>query len=117
MIGEYAGELITDDEWDRRATNYTLAGVTNFFFGTCTSMTIDASAMGNHTRFINHNCRDQLNCKVEYAMINDYPKNFIVSMVDIKAGEQIFINYGANYFTDLKCLCGSKSFCYSKKKQ
>ena len=112
MIGEYAGELISIDEWNKRDKVMKVAKTTNFFFSTCTSMVIDGYAMGNHTRFINHSC--ERNCKTEYAMINNCPRNFIVSMKEIKKGEEVFITYGQNYFERFGCLCGART-CFSRK--
>jgi len=104
IIGEYTGELISRKEWSKRRREYKEA--TNYDFATCTNFTIDAGAMGNHTRFINHSCEN--NCRTEYAFISGIPRNFIVSNRAIKADEQLFIWYGEEYFQNSKCACKSK---------
>ena len=90
-------------------------GASNYFFNTCMNMVIDATAIGNHTRFVNHNCGDKINCGVECAVINELPRNFFVSNKAIAMGEQILLNYGKQYFSKLKCQCESSN-CISRKK-
>ena len=104
IIGEYTGELVSTKERNKRWREYKEA--TNYDFTTCTNFTIDAGAMGNHTRFINHSCEN--NCRTEYAFISGIPRNFIVSNRAIKADEQLFIWYGEEYFQNSKCACKSK---------
>ena len=104
IIGEYTGELILKDEWYKRWHEYKEA--TNYYYSTCTNFTIDAGAMGNHTRFINHSCEE--NCRTVYALINGIPRNFIISKRTIKADEQLSIWYGKGYFSEFKCACESK---------
>jgi len=113
IIGEYTGELISKEENIKRWNENRKA--TNYYFDTCTNFIIDAGAMGNHTRFINHDCEDQLNCRTEYTMIDGIPRNFIISNRAIEADEQIFIWYGEGYFRDFDCGCKSKN-CFSEKK-
>ena len=51
IVGEYTGELITMEEYRERVKIVKLLGASNYFFNTCTNMVVDATAMGNHTRF------------------------------------------------------------------
>jgi len=115
IIGEYTGELISTEEWQKRNGEMDRTGAGNYFYETCSSLTIDAGAMGNHTRFINHDCEDLLNCRAELAVVGNIPRNFIVSNETIEKNEQLFLSYGEEYFNNLKCLCRSKN-CVSKKK-
>ena len=115
IIGEYTCELISMEECYER-WNEMEQSTTNYLFHTCCeNMMIDAGAMGNHTRFINHGCGDQLNCKTEYALIDGIPRNFVISNSYIEADEQLFISYGKEYFdsSDTNCLCKSRN-CFSK---
>jgi len=113
IVGEYTGELISKEEWSKRWKNNKKTKTCNYFFKTCKNMTIDAGAMGNHTRFINHDCGDKLNCRTEFALINGIPRNFILNNRAIGADEQLFIWYGKGYFKDMDCLCDSVK-CLSK---
>merc|ERR1719320_695394 len=56
IIGQYTGELISMQEYDKRLKKVRKEGGRNYFFATCLNRVIDAGAMGNHTRFINHGC-------------------------------------------------------------
>ena len=80
-------------------------------------MKIDGGPMGNHTRFINHSCRE--NCGAKILTANEIT---IVAIKDINQGEELFLNYGEDYFRDMTCLCG-EDIClenerkYHQKKQ
>jgi len=108
-IGEYTGELITQTENAKRSLKYHAQGLTKYIFSTSNTMSIDAGPMGNHTRFINHSCND--NCEAEHFKLDDglgigLPKVMIKATRDIQEGEQVFLNYGDQYFKHLKCMCG-----------
>uniref|UniRef100_A0A7E4VZH9 SET domain-containing protein n=1 Tax=Panagrellus redivivus TaxID=6233 RepID=A0A7E4VZH9_PANRE len=70
---------------------------------------IDALNFGNYTRFINHSCRPNVFTKNIYAGSNKllpYPSFF--ASRKINEGEQIFLDYGPEYFASLgiQCQCG-----------
>jgi len=118
IIGEYTGELITQEEYEERRNRLRENGGRNYFFSTYSTMVIDASAMGNHTRYINHDCGDKLNCRTQYVEIGSKPRNFIISKQDIAQDEQIFIWYGKDYFRDEDCQCGSvEEECITKNRK
>ena len=102
------------EEYSKRNFIRKAVGGSNYFFNTCMKMVIDATAIGNHTRFVNHNCGDLVNCRVEVAVIDRLPRNFFISKRGIKKGEQILLNYGRQYFSKLECMCGSIN-CISRK--
>jgi len=122
VIGEYTGELISREEFEKRQKELKKTGASNYFFSTYSSMTIDAGAMGNHTRFLNHGSGDRLNCRTQYVDLGDIsgelsgiPRNFIISTRAIAADEQLFIWYGKGYFGEEDCLCDSENEeCMSK---
>ena len=72
-------------------------------------MFIDAGPMGNHTRFINHSCKN--NCKAEESALNELT---IVAAKDIGKDEEILLNYGEEYFEHTVCLCGEDN-CFDKE--
>ena len=78
------------EEYSKRNFIRKAVGGSNYFFNTCMKMVIDATAIGNHTRFVNHNCGDLVNCRfvnhncgdlvncgVEVAVIDRLPRNFL----------------------------------------
>ena len=75
-------------------------------------MSIDGGPMGNHTRFINHSCRE--NCAAKVLAANEVT---IVTVRDVNRDEQLLLNYGDDYFQNLTCLCGEKDCLENKKKK
>ena len=74
-------------------------------------MIIDAGPMGNHTRFINHSCRE--NCIGKVSGVNEVT---VVTVRDVKQGDELLIDYGEGYFDSLTCLCGEDNCLENKKK-
>merc|ERR1712200_224203 len=117
VVGEYTGELITKEEQRWRWGIYKAHNMSNYNYDTRKpGLVIDAGPMGNHTRFINHDC-DKENCDGFWEVIDGVPKNWVVAMREIKVGEELFINYGAEYFRDLTCLCGGDNCVEIEKRR
>ncbi len=85
-IIEYIGPLISNQEVEKRRGKY--------FFGVNTKWSIDGSPRSNIARYINHSCRANAE-----AFICGH-RVWIWSKVRIKAGEEITIDYGQEYFDD-----------------
>lgn len=85
-IIEYVGQLITNEEVERRSGKY--------FFGVNTKWSIDGSARSNLARYINHSCSPNSEAFVSGHRV------WIWSKKSIQAGEEITINYGKEYFDD-----------------
>lgn len=86
LIVEYTGEVISNDEADRRGGKY--------LFEINSKWTIDGKSRTNTARYVNHSCRpnaesDTIGKKVKY-----FAKR------TIKAGEEITVDYGKEYFND-----------------
>lgn len=123
LIGEYTGELITTAERVKRGKTYCeKKDLSYYIFQTChTNLEIDAQAMGNHTRFINHSCDP--NCKVKKVQMcigsegRSIPRNFITTRKKINKGDQITLSYGGkSYFQRLGAPCRCKTVkCYRLK--
>jgi SET domain-containing protein len=103
-IIEYLGQLITNKEVEQRSGKY--------FFGVNTKWSIDGSARSNKARYINHSCRPN-----SEAFITGH-RIWVWSKRKIKAGEEITINYGKEYFDDhirpIGCKC---EHCRSKSQK
>ncbi|KAJ4363714.1 Histone-lysine N-methyltransferase ehmt1 [Ascochyta clinopodiicola] len=67
---------------------------------------IDSEKYGNHVRFCNHSCES--NAKILEARVGKERVLALRATTWIKAGEQIRIDYGDDYFRCRQCLCGSE---------
>ncbi len=108
---EYVGDVINWQEalnrhpHDPKDPNHT------FYFHVDEEHVIDAKHGGNSSRWINHSCKP--NCEAD----EDGGRVFIKALRNIKAGEELFYDYGliidAKYTKKLlaqyPCWCGAKS--------
>ncbi|MBG77344.1 MAG: SET domain-containing protein-lysine N-methyltransferase [Pelagibacteraceae bacterium] len=111
-IIEYIGAKVSRKEGDRRAdkqiakANKDKKNGMVYVFELNSRFDIDGNYKYNNARYINHSCDP--NCEVE--IINN--KIWIVSIKNIKKGEELSYNYGYAYDTDYtehKCRCKSKN--------
>jgi uncharacterized protein len=108
---EYVGEVITWDEALRRHPHDPTDPNHTFYFHIDEEHVIDAKHGGNSARWINHSCAP--NCEADV----DDGRVFIRALRHIKAGEELFYDYGLvidePYTPKLKaeypCWCGAKS--------
>ena len=109
-ILEYAGEVITWVEALRRHPHDPGNPNHTFYFHIDDKHVIDGKAGGNSSRWINHACRP--NCEAD----QDGGRVFIKALRNIKAGEELFYDYGliidAKYtpklLAEYPCWCGAK---------
>jgi uncharacterized protein len=107
---EYVGEIITWDEALRRHPHDPSDPNHTFYFHIDEEHVIDAKVGGNSARWINHSCKPNCEADVEDGRV------FIRARRDIKAGEELFYDYGLvidePYTPKLKaeypCWCGAK---------
>ncbi len=103
-IIEYVGDIITNEEADRRGGKY--------LFELDEKRSIDGHARSNTARYINHSCRPNAEGLTTGSRIWVWAKR------DIKAGEELFLNYGKEYL-DMhikRCMC-EKCVTARKKKR
>jgi SET domain-containing protein len=96
-IIEYVGERITKDESEKRCV------ADNAYIFTLTDEhDLDGNIPENPARFINHSCAP--NCEAE----DDGGRIWIVTLRDIRAGEELSFNYGYDLedYREHPCLCG-----------
>lgn len=105
FIIEYKGPLLTQDEADRKGGLY--------LFALGKEWTIDGTARSNMARYINHSCIGT-NCEpIQYAK---HVK--IKAKRNIKVGEELFYDYGKEYFDEyLKEHCRCAKHGKVSKKQ
>ena len=110
-IIEYTGEIISWPEALRRLPHDPADPNHTFYFSLDDgSHVIDAKVGGNASRWINHACEP--NCKAEETLDGQV---FIEALRKLKAGEELFYDYGLvideRYTAKLKreygCCCGS----------
>lgn len=97
LVIEYTGEVISDDEAQRRGGKY--------LFELNDHWTIDGKGRQNIARYINHSCKP--NC--EPQLNDEETKVFIYAKRNIAADEELTYNYGSDYFKrvikPLGCRC------------
>lgn len=104
VLGLYHGVLRPYDQLTTAQKRYS-----NFLFKHPQhgELYVDASAAGNWTRFLNHSCDP--NCTFARALRCGYMRVIYVrTRRPIRAGEQLFVDYGRDYFEGMDCKCGSK---------
>jgi len=94
LIGEYTGELITDDEAERRGRIYDIEDK-SYLFSATTETVIDANHRGNKLRFANHS--SDPNCYVKYLLVDGDYRVGIFAGRDIYAGEELLYDYGSSF--------------------
>ncbi|KAK8005878.1 hypothetical protein PG991_012175 [Apiospora marii] len=68
---------------------------------------IDARVHGNYTRFVNHHCRP--NAIARHVVIGRRHMVIFRARRQLRAGEQIFVSYGAGYFQNRRCPCDAEA--------
>ena len=96
MVLEYKGEIITWKKAQRIHPHDPDQPNHTFYFHVNEDKVIDALHGGNSSRWINHSCNP--NCEADEE--ND--RIFIKALRNIKAGEEILINYGDKSYESLQ---------------
>jgi len=100
---EYVGRILSKERVDKMRGKY--------FFGINSKWAIDGSAHSNIARYCNHSCRPNADAFVSGNRV------WIWSKKNIKAGQEITLNYGTEYFDEFikpqgckceKCNSGQK---------
>ncbi len=98
-IAEYAGELITDAEAQRRARHRRILRIC----AVNQRWSLDGSLGGNGTNYINHSCQPNCYMKIIYDHILFY------ALRDIHPGDEITLDYEMTLHSDKKrCTCGAE---------
>jgi uncharacterized protein len=98
-IAEYTGEKITNSEANRRAGRRRLR-----ICAIDDRWSLDGSRGGNGTHYINHSCEPNAYMKILYGHI------LFIALRDIKAGEEVTIDYESTLHSNKKrCTCGAPS--------
>lgn len=83
-VVEYQGEIVDDAEADRRSNRY--------LFEVSKDVNIDGSSRTNLARYVNHACRPNCEDRIVGKRV------FYVARRNIKAGEELTVDYGQAYY-------------------
>ncbi|KAK6538681.1 hypothetical protein TWF694_010255 [Orbilia ellipsospora] len=96
FVGEYMGEIISDEEADYRGSEYDRGGM-SFLFAINTTHALDGTKFANKTRYMNHSGMEP-NCEAKVLFVNGIHRIAFRALEDIEVGEELLFDYGDKFF-------------------
>lgn len=90
FVHEYLGEVISQEEAERRGRIYDKCN-RSYLFNLTSDFVIDASRKGNKTRFVNHSSKP--NCCTRLVSVNGDMRVGLYAKEDIEAQSELFFDY------------------------
>lgn len=87
---EYIGEVISQEEAERRGQLYDKQNL-SYLFNLSSDRCVDANRRGNVTRFINHSSTP--NCEVRTLFVNGDHRLGFFTTTDVAAESELFFDY------------------------
>lgn len=114
ILGPYLGELLPSKPPQIGYVHSVKIGLNSTVQDVDTVAYVDAEVVGNFVRFANHSC--DFNALIEKARVGTERVLAMRARESIKAGEQVLINYGDEYFGEGNwCSCGTEECRYKQK--
>ncbi|KAL4170460.1 hypothetical protein KRP22_008569 [Phytophthora ramorum] len=98
FVLEYTGELIKDDEAERRGAIYDRKSV-SYLFGVNSDYVVDAARKGNKAKFANHMAKEEANLDVKIIASNGEHRIGLFAREAIEVGAELFFDYGYTHDT------------------
>eukprot|EP00198_Chlamydomonas_reinhardtii_P005407 XP_001694743.1 histone methyltransferase [Chlamydomonas reinhardtii] len=108
FIIEYIGEVLEEDEYQRRKEYYMSVGQRHYYFMNIgNGEVIDACRKGNISRFINHSCEP--NCETQKWLVHGELAIGLFAVRDIPKDTELTFDYNFERYGDkpMRCYCKS----------
>lgn len=92
LIIEYRGEVVSNDEAERRGVVYDKMGC-SYLFDLANELVVDSTRLGNAVKFMNHNDEKTSNCFPEIKAVDGEQRIGLYARRPIAAGEELTFDY------------------------
>ncbi|CAJ0943670.1 unnamed protein product, partial [Mesorhabditis belari] len=92
LIGEYVGEVLDEDEANRRGLIYDKTGV-SYLFRLNKEETVDPCILGSTMRFANHKSGREANCYVKTPLVDGVHRIGVFASQNLRPGAELFFDY------------------------